>query len=157
MAPRYIVGTFVLCEIINVEYLQLVTHSHAGAHIPTDALRRVDHNRAREVRKWKGMSGIFAENNYPDPEGMTFEEVATDEPLSKLRLIHLTQAFIELCQTSPRGHGNCENALGGEGLPWHLVQGKKPPRPVTQGRKGCTHPPLHRSLYSRTWTDPQVK
>ena len=74
-----------LRKIVNVEYIQLAGLSYSGVPIPTDSLRRCDHNRAREVLRWKGVIGI-AENAYPHPEGVTFEEVTSGRPLSKLRV-----------------------------------------------------------------------
>ena len=112
-----------LRRIVNVEYVQLVELSYSGVPIPTDALRRCDHNRAREVLRWKGVLGI-AENTYPHPAGVTFEEVTSGRPLSRLRVSHLTQAFVEHSQAPPSYETAWEKALKEESLPWPLVRQK---------------------------------
>ena len=144
-----------LKKIVNVEYIQLADLSYSGIPIPTDSLRRCDHSRAREVLRWKGVLGI-AENTYPHPEGVTFEEVTSGRPLSKLRVSHLTQAFVEHSQHPPNYEAAWERALGEESLPWHLVRQRIHHPALSPKDKKPSLRILHRSLYTRTWKDPRA-
>ena len=123
--------------------------------IPTNALRRCDHSRAREVLRWQGVLGI-AENTYPHPEGVTFEEVTSGRPICKLRVSHLTQAFIEHSQAPPNYEAAWEKALDEEDIPWHLVRHRIHHPAVSPKDKKPALRILHRSLYTRTWKSPHA-
>lgn len=78
---------------------------------------------AREVQKRQGFLGI-AEHTLPHPVEVTFEEVASGIPLSRLRVSHLTQTFSEHSQAPPEREAAWKKALGEQALPWHLVPQK---------------------------------
>lgn len=90
--------------------------------------------RAREIIRWKGLLST-AENTYPQPAGFTVEEVASGRPLNKLKVSHLTKAFIEHSQAHHKYEAAWEEALGEEVLPWQLVtqtRGDAPSGSITQ-------------------------
>ena len=139
-------------KVFGQERIQLVEFSYKGHPIPTNESKRCDHSRARPLRYWKGVLGI-AENIYPHPKGITFKEVVTATPLSKLTVKLLTRAFIEYATAPPRAQAMWEKRLGESDLPWHLVWGiSRHPALTPKDRKASLRI-LHRRVKMRTWED----
>ena len=84
---------------------------------------------------------------------MTFKEVVSATPLSRLTVKLLTRAFIGYAAAPPRAQAVWEKRLGEHGLPWHLIWGiSRHPALTPKDRKASLRI-LHRRVKMRTWED----